>query len=137
MVESVGWFSQVNLPPSSNSHIFSVLKAKFSNSFVSRLQFFSVFSVSRLAGIDQAIHKLNVGHYTLDVKVSQLIDRLSKLDGEVQNGGRSYSRNTPECFIDPFFPSFKQLKLETWRTASRRSTDTARTIARRLGDWKV
>lgn len=39
-------------------------------------------SVSRLAGVDQAIHKLTVGHYTLDVKVSQLIDRLSKMDGK-------------------------------------------------------
>lgn len=38
-------------------------------------------SVSRLAGMDQAIHKLNVGHYTLDVKVSQLMDRLSRMDG--------------------------------------------------------
>ncbi|XP_043962084.1 LOW QUALITY PROTEIN: C-type lectin domain family 11 member A [Gambusia affinis] len=41
------------------------------------------YVLSRLAGIDQAIHKLNVGHYTLDVKVSQLIDRLSKLDAKV------------------------------------------------------
>ncbi len=32
--------------------------------------------------MDQAIHKLNVGHYTLDVKVSQLMDRLSRMDGE-------------------------------------------------------
>lgn len=39
-------------------------------------------SVSRLAGVDQAIHKLTVGHYTLDVKVSQLIDRLSTMDGK-------------------------------------------------------
>lgn len=103
MVESVGWFSQVNQPSSSNSLIFSE-ESKFPHSFGSFFQFFSVFSVSRLAGIDQAIHKLNVGHYTLDVKVSQLIDRLSKLDGEVQNSGRSYSRNTPQCFIYPFFP---------------------------------
>ncbi|CAG5928456.1 unnamed protein product, partial [Menidia menidia] len=35
-----------------------------------------------LAGLDQAIHKLSVGHYTLDVKVSQLMDRLSKMDAE-------------------------------------------------------
>lgn len=40
------------------------------------------FTVSRLAGMDQAIHKLNVGHYTLDVKVSQLLDRLSSIDGK-------------------------------------------------------
>lgn len=39
-------------------------------------------SVSRLAGMDQTIHKLSVGHYTLDVKVSQLIDRLSTMDGK-------------------------------------------------------
>lgn len=37
-------------------------------------------SVSRLAGMDQTIHKLTVGHYTLDVKVSQLIDRLTTMD---------------------------------------------------------
>lgn len=39
-------------------------------------------AVSRLAGMDQAIHKMNVGHYTLDVKVSQLLDRLSRMDGK-------------------------------------------------------
>lgn len=39
-------------------------------------------SVSRLAGVDQTIHKLTVGHYTLDVKVSQLIDRLSTMDSK-------------------------------------------------------
>lgn len=38
-------------------------------------------SVSRLAGMDQTIHKLTVGHYTLDVKVSQLIQRLTTLEG--------------------------------------------------------
>lgn len=38
--------------------------------------------MSRLAGMDQAIHKMNVGHYTLDVKVSQLLDRLSRMDGK-------------------------------------------------------
>lgn len=32
--------------------------------------------------MDQAIHKLNVGHYTLDVKVSQLMDRLTRVDGK-------------------------------------------------------
>lgn len=42
-------------------------------------------SVSRLAAMDQAIHKLNVGHYTLDVKVSQLLDRLVQLEGKVAN----------------------------------------------------
>ncbi|CAB1416924.1 unnamed protein product [Pleuronectes platessa] len=41
------------------------------------------YILSRLAGMDQAIHKLNVGHYTLDVKVSQLMDRLSRMDGKV------------------------------------------------------
>ena len=38
-------------------------------------------SVSRLASLDQSIHKLNVGQYTLDVKVSQLIERLTRIDG--------------------------------------------------------
>ncbi|KAM9703202.1 C-type lectin domain family 11 member A isoform 1-T1 [Menidia menidia] len=41
------------------------------------------YVLSRLAGLDQAIHKLSVGHYTLDVKVSQLMDRLSKMDAKV------------------------------------------------------
>ncbi|XP_022071199.1 C-type lectin domain family 11 member A isoform X1 [Acanthochromis polyacanthus] len=41
------------------------------------------YVLSRLAGMDQAIHKLNVGHYTLDVKVSQLMDRLSRMDAKV------------------------------------------------------
>ncbi|XP_070843355.1 C-type lectin domain family 11 member A [Chaetodon trifascialis] len=41
------------------------------------------YILSRLAGMDQAIHKLNVGHYTLDVKVSQLMDRLSRMDAKV------------------------------------------------------
>lgn len=38
--------------------------------------------VSRLAAMDQAIHKLNVGHYTLDVKVSQLLDRVVRLESK-------------------------------------------------------
>ncbi|CAL8392724.1 unnamed protein product [Gadus morhua 'NCC'] len=41
------------------------------------------YILSRLADMDQAIHKLNVGHYTLDVKVSQMGDRLSRIDGKV------------------------------------------------------
>lgn len=41
--------------------------------------------MSRLAALDQAIHKLNVGHYTLDVKVSQLLDRLSRLESKVDD----------------------------------------------------
>ncbi|XP_026196859.1 C-type lectin domain family 11 member A [Anabas testudineus] len=41
------------------------------------------YILSRLASMDQAIHKLNVGHYTLDVKVSQLMDRLSRMDAKV------------------------------------------------------
>lgn len=59
--------------------------------FKVKLFFFGLFiysyvsKVSRLTGIDQAIHKLNVGHYTLDVKVSQLIDRISRLDGNILN----------------------------------------------------
>lgn len=48
-----------------------------------RAQIYLFTSVSRLAAVDQAIHKLNVGHYTLDVKVSQLLDRLLQLDGKV------------------------------------------------------
>uniref|UniRef100_A0A673Y782 C-type lectin domain family 11 member A-like n=1 Tax=Salmo trutta TaxID=8032 RepID=A0A673Y782_SALTR len=39
------------------------------------------YILSRLAAMDQAIHRLNVGHYTLDVKVTQLLDRVSRLDG--------------------------------------------------------
>ncbi|KAI1897511.1 hypothetical protein AGOR_G00084030 [Albula goreensis] len=41
------------------------------------------YVLSRLAAMDQAIHKLNVGHYTLDVKMSQLLDRVSRLDGKI------------------------------------------------------
>ncbi|KAJ8355875.1 hypothetical protein SKAU_G00186690 [Synaphobranchus kaupii] len=41
------------------------------------------YILSRLAAMDQAIHKLNVGHYTLDVKMSQLLDRVSRLDGKI------------------------------------------------------
>ncbi|KAM9779352.1 C-type lectin domain family 11 member A [Syngnathus typhle] len=37
----------------------------------------------RLARMDQAIHKLNVGHYTLDVSMDQLIERLSRMDAKV------------------------------------------------------
>lgn len=43
-------------------------------------------TVSRLASMDLAIHKLNVGHYTLDVKVSQFMDRLSRMDGKTGDG---------------------------------------------------
>ena len=39
--------------------------------------------VSRLAAMDQAIHRLNVGHYTLDVKMSQLLDKVNRLDGRI------------------------------------------------------
>ncbi|KAK3522618.1 hypothetical protein QTP86_027202, partial [Hemibagrus guttatus] len=48
-----------------------------------RRVFLPFASVSRLAAVDQAIHKMNVGHYTLDVKVSQLLDRLLRLEGKV------------------------------------------------------
>ncbi|XP_019745076.1 C-type lectin domain family 11 member A [Hippocampus comes] len=41
------------------------------------------YVLSRLAGMDQAIHKLNVGHYTLDVSMDQLIERLSRMDAKV------------------------------------------------------
>nr|XP_057927337.1 C-type lectin domain family 11 member A isoform X2 [Doryrhamphus excisus] len=40
------------------------------------------YVLSRLAGMDQAIHKLNVGHYTLDVNVGQLMEHLSRMDGK-------------------------------------------------------
>ncbi|KAL4649145.1 C-type lectin domain family 11 member A [Arapaima gigas] len=46
------------------------------------------YVLSRLMSVDQAIHKLNVGHYLLDVKLTQLLDRLSRLDttlGEMDN----------------------------------------------------
>ncbi|XP_063078987.1 C-type lectin domain family 11 member A [Engraulis encrasicolus] len=38
------------------------------------------YVLSRLAAMDQAIHRLNVGHYTLDVKVNQLLERITRLD---------------------------------------------------------
>ncbi|XP_062323666.1 C-type lectin domain family 11 member A [Osmerus eperlanus] len=41
------------------------------------------YVLSRLAAMDQAIHKLNVGHYTLDIKVTQLLDGVSRLDGRI------------------------------------------------------
>lgn len=41
------------------------------------------YVLSRLAAMDQAIHRLNVGQYTLDVKVTQLLDRVSRLDGRI------------------------------------------------------
>lgn len=41
------------------------------------------YVLSRLASLDQSIHKLNVGQYTLDVKVNQLIDRLTRMDAKV------------------------------------------------------
>lgn len=49
--------------------------------------------------MDQAIHRLNVGHYTLDVKVTQLVDRVSQLDGtlgEVQDTMQQISLLTKE-----------------------------------------
>ncbi|XP_061667746.1 C-type lectin domain family 11 member A-like [Syngnathoides biaculeatus] len=41
------------------------------------------YVLSRLAGMDRAIHSLNVGHYTLDVTVAQLMARLSRMDAKV------------------------------------------------------
>ncbi|KAG7460979.1 hypothetical protein MATL_G00204610 [Megalops atlanticus] len=41
------------------------------------------YVLSRLAAMDQAIHRLNVAHYTLDVKMAQLLDRVSRLDGKI------------------------------------------------------
>jgi small nuclear ribonucleoprotein (snRNP)-like protein len=49
--------------------------------------------------MDQAIHRLNVAHYTLDVKVTQLVDRVSQLDGtigEVQDTMQQISLLTKE-----------------------------------------
>ncbi len=39
--------------------------------------------MSRLAAMDQAIHRLNVGHYTLDIKVTQLLERMSRLENRL------------------------------------------------------
>uniref|UniRef100_A0A9J7WUS2 C-type lectin domain containing 11A n=1 Tax=Cyprinus carpio carpio TaxID=630221 RepID=A0A9J7WUS2_CYPCA len=39
--------------------------------------------LSRLAAMDQAIHRLNVGHYTLDIKVTQLLERMSRLENRL------------------------------------------------------
>ncbi|XP_061560583.1 C-type lectin domain family 11 member A-like isoform X2 [Phycodurus eques] len=41
------------------------------------------YVLSRLAGMDQAMHRLNVGHYTLDVGVDQLMERLSRMDDKM------------------------------------------------------
>ncbi|XP_041951572.1 C-type lectin domain family 11 member A [Alosa sapidissima] len=41
------------------------------------------YVLTRLAAMDQAIHRLNVGHYTLDVKVTQLLERISRLDNKL------------------------------------------------------
>lgn len=61
-------------------------------------------TVSRLAGMDQAVHKLNVGHYTLDVKVSQLIERLSRVDG------KTITFSHKSSFLHrPFYSPFHQL----------------------------
>lgn len=64
-------------------------------------------SVSRLAGMDQAIHKLNVGHYTLDVKVSQLMDRLSRMDGKTITSSHESSHDGKHSsfFMNLFSPS--------------------------------
>uniref|UniRef100_W5NFC2 C-type lectin domain containing 11A n=2 Tax=Lepisosteus oculatus TaxID=7918 RepID=W5NFC2_LEPOC len=41
------------------------------------------YILSRLADVDAAMHRLNVAQYTLDVKTSQLIDRVSRLASKV------------------------------------------------------
>uniref|UniRef100_A0A673JFV5 C-type lectin domain family 11 member A-like n=2 Tax=Sinocyclocheilus rhinocerous TaxID=307959 RepID=A0A673JFV5_9TELE len=41
------------------------------------------YILSRLAAMDQAIHRLNVGHYTLDIKVTQLLERMSRLENRL------------------------------------------------------
>lgn len=84
--------------------------------------------------MDQAIHKLNVGHYTLDVKVSQMIDRLTRMDGKSLCLWHHF-RMTDEYRV--FFCFFFQLKWLSWRTTSEKSISTARTTARSLEDWKV
>lgn len=47
--------------------------------------------------MDQAIHKLNVGHYTLDVKVIQLQDRLSRLESKVTEVEESVEHVSAYC----------------------------------------
>nr|XP_696773.2 C-type lectin domain family 11 member A [Danio rerio] len=41
------------------------------------------YILSRLAAMDQAIHRLNVGQYTLDIKVTQLLEKVSRLDNRL------------------------------------------------------
>lgn len=58
--------------------------------------------------MDQAIHKLNVGHYTLDVKVSQLMDRLSRMDGEMLTFSRRSADGIRISPRGPFPPRTKR-----------------------------
>lgn len=55
------------------------------------------YVLSRLASMDQAIHKLNVGHYTLDVKVVQLLERLIRLESKVANVEESVEQVSTYC----------------------------------------
>ena len=47
--------------------------------------------------MDQAIHKLNVGHYMLDVKVIQLLDRLTRLEGKMADVEESVEQVSAYC----------------------------------------
>lgn len=67
-------------------------------------------TVSRLAGMDQAIHKTTVGHYTLDVKVSQLLDRLSRVDGKtIISTASFYFSSASDAFAQNFWFFFTTL----------------------------
>ncbi|MBN3275529.1 CLC11 protein, partial [Polyodon spathula] len=55
--------------------------------------------VSRLADMDSAIHRLNVFQYNLDVKLSQLSDKVIRMDakvGKIQDETESISRINKE-----------------------------------------
>ncbi|XP_076872590.1 C-type lectin domain family 11 member A [Brachyhypopomus gauderio] len=52
---------------------------------------------SRLAAMDQAIHKLNVGHYTLDVKFLQLQERLGRLENRMAEAEDSVQQVASYC----------------------------------------
>uniref|UniRef100_A0AAY5EHU2 C-type lectin domain-containing protein n=1 Tax=Electrophorus electricus TaxID=8005 RepID=A0AAY5EHU2_ELEEL len=53
--------------------------------------------MSRLAAMDQAIHKLNVGHYTLDVKLHQLQERLGLLENRMAEAEDSVQQVATHC----------------------------------------
>ncbi|TRZ00396.1 hypothetical protein DNTS_009761 [Danionella cerebrum] len=47
--------------------------------------------------MDQAIHKLNVGHYTLDIKVSQLLERVVRLDNRLSDNEDNIQQVSSHC----------------------------------------